>query len=151
MEYKDPKYKQPKEQLKSLLDQSADASQSEKQKGHWVDIHCPRCAASVGADGISLDRGMAKCGSCHAVFSVEEKLAELKQSPKELAEVAKRMEVVRLGNAHEINVKPLFAEGYKALTIVYGILAAVLFFIWVTLMFVSSLNPLQLVLATLGL
>jgi len=40
-------------------------------------IICPSCEESVNADQLNLEKSIAKCGSCHVVFSIEEELSNL--------------------------------------------------------------------------
>ena len=40
-------------------------------------IICPSCKESVNADQLNLEKSIAKCGSCHVVFSIEEELSNL--------------------------------------------------------------------------
>jgi len=48
-------------------------------------VTCPSCSEEVTAEHINLQNSVAKCGSCHVVFSIEEELASVKT--KEKAEI----------------------------------------------------------------
>ncbi len=46
-------------------------------------VSCPSCSEDVNAENINLQNSVAKCGSCHVVFSIEEELASVKTKEKE--------------------------------------------------------------------
>lgn len=41
-------------------------------------VCCPSCEEEVSADHLNLQNMVAKCGSCHVIFSIEEELEDLK-------------------------------------------------------------------------
>ncbi len=41
-------------------------------------ISCPSCAEALNAEHIDLPNGVAKCGSCHVIFSIEEEVKSVK-------------------------------------------------------------------------
>jgi hypothetical protein len=52
-------------------------------------VNCPSCETEVAADNLNLQNSIAKCGSCNALFSIEEEIENLK--PKKLM----KQEVIR--------------------------------------------------------
>lgn len=59
MEYKEPKYDQPKFQNKPLFPKLG------------VQLNCPRCHSEINANDINIDKAIAKCSNCNNVFSFE--------------------------------------------------------------------------------
>ncbi len=43
-------------------------------------INCPSCQSEVNADNLNLEKSVAKCGGCNAVFSIEEELKHVKKN-----------------------------------------------------------------------
>ncbi|MDH3243224.1 MAG: hypothetical protein OEM26_01300 [Saprospiraceae bacterium] len=41
-------------------------------------VHCPSCQEEVIADNLDLQNSLAKCGSCHVIFSIEEEVEGVK-------------------------------------------------------------------------
>ena len=41
-------------------------------------ISCPSCSENLNAEHIDLPNGVAKCGSCHVIFSIEEEVKSVK-------------------------------------------------------------------------
>jgi len=54
-------------------------------------LSCPSCGEALNAEHINLHSNVAKCGSCHMVFSIEEEMANLKVDEKE--KVAEKEEI----------------------------------------------------------
>ena len=44
----------------------------------FKNVSCPSCSEAVPAENLNLQNSVAKCGSCHAIFSIEEEIAEIK-------------------------------------------------------------------------
>jgi hypothetical protein len=41
-------------------------------------VSCPSCSEAVTAENLNLQNSVAKCGSCHAIFSIEEEMDAIK-------------------------------------------------------------------------
>ncbi len=69
--------KEPFEQYKPAVKLELEELQNEASKV-FKKISCPSCAGEVSADNLNLEKSLAKCGSCHALFSIEEEVEALK-------------------------------------------------------------------------
>jgi predicted Zn finger-like uncharacterized protein len=70
----------------------------------FAHLQCPSCDADIRSDDINIDRALAKCSSCHAVFSIEEGLpVSARRKPEVL--LPNEMEVLKLRSELEILVK----------------------------------------------
>ena len=134
-EYKDPKYKPAEAEFEALF-------KKPNSRKNWVEVHCPRCNDVVSADHINLEKSVAKCGSCHALFSVADVIDTLQQqqSPEEIDETKEKMEVIHFPNGIDIDLKPIFGENYGGLAIIYGILAIMMLIIFLAVMIGSSMK-----------
>ena len=47
-------------------------------------INCPSCDTEVSADNLNIDKGVAKCGGCHAIFSIEKEVENVKKEPEKV-------------------------------------------------------------------
>jgi len=130
MEFKDPKYKAPEEQFKSLF------SKEESKKGSK--ITCPDCEALVPADHIHLEGAVAKCGECHTVFSIQKDLKHINAQPKEIEETPEGVEIIHFNNGLDVKWKPQFGESYKALKYIYGFVSLIFLMIFMGVAFASS-------------
>ena len=61
-------------------------------------ISCPACTEALNAEHIDLPNNVAKCGSCHVVFSIEEELASLKVKQEIKQEIFRLEGIARLLN-----------------------------------------------------
>jgi len=61
----------------------------EKEPKKFVQITCPSCKSGIGSDNIELQKEIAKCGSCNAIFSISEEVNSIEQ------EKEKRQEFLR--------------------------------------------------------
>ena len=69
----------PKESAPDLFREKLDLPKIKKELPKvYKRISCPACAETINAEHIDLPNNVAKCGSCHVVFSIEEELASLK-------------------------------------------------------------------------
>jgi len=134
MEYKDPKYKAPEEQFKSLF------SKADSKKGSK--ITCPDCEALVPADHIHLEGAVAKCGECHSVFSIQSDLKHINAEPQEISETPEGVDIIHFNNGLDVKWKPQFGESYKALKYLYGFVSLIFLMLFLGVTFTSfSLIP----------
>lgn len=68
-----------------------------------VHIDCPECNTPVKAENISLDKMLAKCGHCDAVFSYQENVVTLREKPTIF--LPKGIEILKLRNELELKYK----------------------------------------------
>lgn len=92
----------------------ASASEIENEKFSFID--CPSCGSQVEGGKINLDKLLASCNSCNAVFSVEEDIAKLKTKVKLNQEIEQPVEVEKFyfGEELDISVKQTIS-GYEAI------------------------------------
>lgn len=46
----------------------------------FKNVNCPSCQEEVIADNLDLQNSLAKCGSCHVIFSIEEEVSSVKDN-----------------------------------------------------------------------
>ena len=61
-------------------------------------ISCPACTEGLNAEHIDLPSNVAKCGSCHVLFSIEEELESLKVKQEIKQEIFRPECIARLLN-----------------------------------------------------
>jgi transposase-like protein len=74
-------------------------------------IHCPSCAEQVTSDNLDLGKAVAKCGSCHVVFPIEDTLTLVstqKTKEEKTALIPEGVEVFEYGDQLEISVNNHF-------------------------------------------
>lgn len=70
--------KQPLEQYKPAEELELRDIKKKGPKKIFKAVSCPSCDEVVHADHLNLQNSMAKCGSCHVIFSIEEEVASVK-------------------------------------------------------------------------
>ena len=50
-----------------------------------MQLHCPYCGHAIPAADVNLDRMVAKCASCSAVFGFEDQVDAAPAAPRKLA------------------------------------------------------------------
>ncbi len=63
-------------------------------------VHCPSCHEEVIADNLDLQNSLAKCNSCHVIFSIEEEVESVKIN-KEVKQEVLRPEGIDLFHFRE--------------------------------------------------
>ncbi len=96
-------------------------------------IVCPSCAEAINAEHIDLPNKVAKCGSCHVVFSVAEELENLNVKKETKQEIFRPegIDIFYYKNDMEITLPQSVhgLEGFLAgMFIPLGIITTILFF-----------------------
>lgn len=68
-----------------------------------VHLDCPECHTPIKSENINLDKGIAKCHHCDALFDYEMSLPPIRRKPE--VYLPKGVEVLRLRNELEIKYK----------------------------------------------
>lgn len=53
----------------------------------FTNVHCPSCSEEVPADHLNLQNSMAKCGSCHVIFSIDQEVKKVSTASEMKQEV----------------------------------------------------------------
>ncbi|PHN03901.1 hypothetical protein [Flavilitoribacter nigricans] len=69
---------QPEEQYKPAEKLELGAIETQAFPKVFKKVSCPSCEEEVQANNLNLQNSMAKCGSCNAIFSIEEEVASVK-------------------------------------------------------------------------
>lgn len=69
--------KEPKEQYKPVEKLELPKFENELPKV-FQKVNCPSCQSEVKADHLNLEKSVAKCGGCNAIFSIEEEVKLVK-------------------------------------------------------------------------
>ena len=77
--------------------------------GHdnFVEVHCPKCSSTVPAENIELKNHLAKCSSCNVMFSIDNRVEELKAkiaTSDEIIDRPKGIEKLVLENELELSM-----------------------------------------------
>lgn len=69
---------QPEEQYKPAEKLELGAIEEQAFPKVFKKVSCPSCNEDVQADNLNLQNSVAKCGSCHVIFSIEEEIENVK-------------------------------------------------------------------------
>ena len=110
MEEKKSNYKYPVSETESIF--TSKSNQSDREKKGWKVIHCPQCDHPTPASNLNLEKLLAKCDSCNAVFSFKEDVHQInvKDLPSEVVDMPDGIAEMDYGYGKELwcKLKPTF-------------------------------------------
>jgi len=89
-----------------------------------MQLECPNCQTSILSEDINLEKLVAKCSNCHAVFAFEEKLTTERTLHRPEVFLPKGMEILKLRSELEIQVswRSILQTGLVFFTIFWNII-----------------------------